>query len=226
MSANTPLISLLVTEQIFDGTQDLVTEIPIDARIASTYTFSSEVTEFPVESGASITDHVHLRPDTITIEGMVTDTPVNEMPAVLGLRGDSELQSTSRRRQKAFDAIFQVWKDRIPLTVVTEYLIFDDMVIESFEVPKSPDRGEAVWFNMTLKKINKIETLSAALAPEVVARLNRRRPKSTARRRANRRAKKSDAQLSVEIKNGQVSVVPYRSADTPRALEAAAAHKR
>lgn len=225
MSRNVPLISLLVTEPLYDGTQDVITEIPLDARVGSTYRFSSSITQYPVESGATITDHVHLNPDEISMEGMVSDTPVNELPSVLSLRGDREYQGAGTRSQTAFDTLMAVWRDRTPLTVVTEYMIFDDMLVESFEVPKSPDRGEAIWFSATLKKINTVETLTASLPPEVVARLKRRRKKSTAVKNAKPAIKKYSSQKAAEAQTGKVSTTTAGDKASATAAAAAAKHR-
>lgn len=223
--SNVPLISLLVTEQLYGGTQDVVTEIPLDARVGSTYRFSSEITQFPVESGATITDHAHLRPDEIQLEGMVSDTPVNELPTYLGLRGDRELKTAGLRSQTAFDALFTVWRDRLPLTVVTEYMVFEDMLIESFEIPKSPDRGEAIWFNMSLRKIITVKSLTAALPPEVVARLKRRRSKTNARRKANIKIEKYSSQKAAEAKQGKQSTSAASAKSATSAKAAGAKYK-
>lgn len=222
MSRNVPLISLLVTEPIYDGTQDVITEIPLDARVESTYRFSAEITQFPVESGATITDHAHLRPDEITLQGMVSDTPVNELPTYLALRGDKEYRAAGLRSQNAFDALFVVWRDRLPLTVVTEYMVFDDMLIESFEVPRRPDQGEAIWFSATLRKVVTVETLTAALPPEVVARLKRRRSKSKAKRNASLKIKKYDSEKAAEAALGKVSTSEASAKATTSAQAAGA----
>lgn len=215
-----PLISLLVTEPLYDGTEDVITEIPLDARVGSTYRFSSDVTEFPVESGAMVSDHVHRRPDEISIEGMVSDTPVSELPTYLGLRGDGEFQPAGLRSQAAFDALFTVWRDALILTVVTEYLVFEDMIVRSFEIPRSPERGDAVWFSASLVKINTVETLTASLPPEVVARLKRRRKKTAAKRKSgNIKLGKYDSQKAAEARTGKVST----SAASDKAAAAAKA---
>ena len=221
-----PLISLLVTEPLYDGTLDTITEIPMDARVGSTYRFSSDVTEFPVESGATITDHVHRRPDEISIEGMVSDTPVNELPTHLGLRGDREYQPAGIRSQAAFDALFIAWRDALILTVVTEYLIFEDMIVRSFEVPRSPERGEAVWFSASLVKINTVETLTATLPPEVVARLKRRRQKTSAQRNASAKQKKLAAQKAAEARTGKVSTSTASDKASAAATAAGAKFRR
>lgn len=222
---STPLISLLVTEPLFDGTQDTITEIPLDARVSSTYRFASEITEYPVESGATVTDHVHQRPTEITIEGMVSDSPVNELPTYLGLRGDNETRPAALRSQSAFDTLFLVQKNAIPLTVVTEYMTFDDMIIESLEIPKSPDRGEAIWFSLTLKKITTVDTLTAALPPEVVARIKRRRKKTKAKAKGNVKVEKYSSQKAAEAQLGKVSTTTAGTKATASATAAATSHR-
>jgi hypothetical protein len=224
MSANIPLIALLVTEPIYDGTQDVVTEIPLDARVGGSYRFEAEITQFPVESGAQITDHVHLRPDVITLEGMVSDTPVTSIPTYLGLRGDQEAGTASSRSQNAYDALHQVWRERLPVTVVTEYMVFDDMIIESFEVPKGQDRGEALWFTAALKKVNTVETLVAQLPADVVARLKRRRKKTAANRKAKPKLEKYSSQKAAEAQTGKVTPSTPDTKTQTSARAAAANH--
>ena len=49
---------------------------PIDAAITEEHTYDSEVTSYPVESGSDITDNVRTLPIEITIEGLVSDNPL------------------------------------------------------------------------------------------------------------------------------------------------------
>lgn len=224
---NIPLISLMVTEPLYDGTQDVVTEIPMDARISSTYSFRSEVTQFPVESGAKVTDHVHLQPDVITIEGMVSDSPIVEVPNTLQLRGDAQETASGSRTQEAFDALWTVWNKRLPLTAVTEYMVYDDMVIEQFDIGKSQDRGPgALWFTATLTKITVVQTLVGTLPPEVVARLKRRRAKTRVSQltKANpligELINKYGSQKAAEVALGKVSTVQNEKYSSAAAAKA------
>jgi hypothetical protein len=196
-----------VTEPLYDGTQDVITEIPIDVRQSSSYSFGSDITEYPVESGAKITDHVHLQPNRIMLEGLVSDSPIVEVPTTLQLRGDQGQASSISRSQAAFDALYQVWEKRLPLTIVTEYRIFEDMMIESFEIPKDRDRGpDGLWFSATFKKISTVRTLSATLPPDVVARLKRKRPKTkAAKSRVDPEKVRRDSAIAQEIATGKTS---------------------
>ena len=176
-----PYTSLLVTEEI-SGLQDVITEIPLDVRPSETHHFSTRITEYPVEEGAKITDHVHIDPYTLDLEGFVSNTPVTSIPASLPyLKGDMRVgRQAGERAKNAYDVLVTVFRARTPLTVVTRMQTFEDMVIQKLDIPFSADRGTSLWFSMSLKKITTVETLAAALPPDVVAALKKQRAKTAA----------------------------------------------
>lgn len=200
-----PFTSLLVTEPI-EGVADIVTQIPLDVRQAETHSFSATVTEHPVEEGSLVTDHVHLQPDAISLEGFVSNTPVASIPAsVAYLKGDTASRQGYSRSADAYDVLMMVYRARTPLTVVTRYQIFEDMIIEGLEIPQSRDRGTGLWFSMKLKKITIVETLTAALPPDVVAALKRRRKKTLAKLKAKTLEAKYGKQKAKWIEQGNLS---------------------
>lgn len=173
-----PLLTILVMEPIL-GWEDTILELPLDVRISTTHSFQSTITEFPVEAGALISDHVHLRPDALTIEGFVSDSPVNVIPtAPPMLKGDLGQREDYSRSQDAFDVLQEIRRQKKPLTVIDRFLTYEDMMIESLEIPQSRDRSTGLWFTMTLKKIQTVETLAASLPPDVVAALKRKSAKA------------------------------------------------
>lgn len=52
------------------------TLIQFDASLSETYTTTAEPTQFPVEDGSSISDHITRTPLELQISAMVTDTPL------------------------------------------------------------------------------------------------------------------------------------------------------
>ena len=50
--------------------------VEFDATVAEEMTFSSDVTRSPREKGVSTTDHVEPLPDSLRLEGVVTNTPI------------------------------------------------------------------------------------------------------------------------------------------------------
>lgn len=61
-------------QRVIDGKTSAMV---LDAMVKEDYTAEAEPTNHPVEDGADITDHVILRPRTLQIEGIVTETPFN-----------------------------------------------------------------------------------------------------------------------------------------------------
>jgi len=48
----------------------------VDATISETPTYDAEVTAFPVEDGPDVTDNIALRPITLQIDGVISETPI------------------------------------------------------------------------------------------------------------------------------------------------------
>jgi hypothetical protein len=51
----------------------------VDASLRETYSYGAEVTEHPVEQGADVADHIRPRSRVLSIEAVVTNTPI-EVP--------------------------------------------------------------------------------------------------------------------------------------------------
>src|SRR5713101_5273233 len=56
----------------------LLDVITIDATLQEVHKADAEVTEHPVELGADITDHVRPKPVELRIEGIISDTPIDD----------------------------------------------------------------------------------------------------------------------------------------------------
>lgn len=53
----------------------VIVPIVLDATVKEDFTAPAEATQHPVENGADVTDHVIIRPNTLTISGMITEIP-------------------------------------------------------------------------------------------------------------------------------------------------------
>lgn len=117
----------------------------IDAAAQEEHSFDSEVTEYPVEKGADIADHVRSRPIVVTIEGIVSDTPLGSLrerritefgdPLVAG----DVSEGMFAKLQKIRDA-------REPVTIVTSLRKYDNMVLQSISIPRDATTGDALRF--------------------------------------------------------------------------------
>ncbi len=216
---SSPFFALLVTETQTTGTWETISEIPVDVWLSRSYKSGAEVTESPVESGARTTDHVHLLPDEIDLEGFISDSPLAAVAKVSASQSVAQAESPTKgdvayagvvgpRALSAFDAIENARIKRYTVTVMSELQVYDDMIITSFVVDRNQDHGgDGLWFTMHLKNIRVVTTQSAALPSNVVSRLNRKTRKSKAAAKTTEGAlvKKLTAQSSGQVEQGKVS---------------------
>jgi hypothetical protein len=92
-----------------------VAGIVIDATVSEQHTTSCDLTENPVEEGAKITDHVQLKPAELSIEGVITDTPLGY--AVIGniqnlIRSVSTIFGGSSRSLDAYNELIKLQQSR------------------------------------------------------------------------------------------------------------------
>lgn len=119
--------------------------VELDASLQENHTSSNEVTRFPVEQGVDITDHVRRQPERITIRGIVTDHPI-----VYRQRG------IERRSIEAYQDFLTMMDEAQLISVVTTLRQYENMVIESMEVPRNAALGNSVEVNLTMTEVKTV----------------------------------------------------------------------
>ena len=114
--------------------------VELDVTISENHTFNSRATQFPVETGGDVTDHIINDPDILTLEGIVSDTPLN-------------MFSFFTRSIDAFNRLVDLHERRIPVTVVTGLKVYQNMVMTTLDVPRTIETGQSLTFNITLQNI-------------------------------------------------------------------------
>lgn len=117
----------------------------IDAAISEEEALAAEVTEYPVESGAVITDHVRNKPRTLELEFVVSDTPIGE--AASARAGDVVPSSEARQKLEALRATRQ------PFTVITGVRTYESMIFTSLSFPRDGATGDALRGKASLQQI-------------------------------------------------------------------------
>lgn len=132
----------------------------IDAEVTGEPTYENEVTDFPMESGASTTDHVIRKPVMFSCEGIVSDTPlpgevrderiaqgtlVEVDPTLVAFSEDRPSDAVSR---DAHARLVKVWSDKLPVIIKCSMGVFENMLLLTY-VPKK--EGGAIRFTATFK---------------------------------------------------------------------------
>lgn len=133
----------------FSGRINAIGSVQLEVTVSERHTMRSQVTQDPVEDGATITDHIYLEPDRITLEGMVSDTPVALFGGLL-TGGFGAYRSLS-----TFEALRQIRDQRLLVTVVTAYRIYTDMAMQTLDIPRDAATGQSIRFQCELIKVIK-----------------------------------------------------------------------
>jgi hypothetical protein len=182
-------IIFLTDDLAEEGTRELVfTEntLQFDCVTSETHEGVSELTEHAVETGAPISDHKREKPRRLTIECLVTNTPLGAPPPS-GLSGASQItaeiqpepettesgQSAPGQRARAnvlifsapFDRMTEVFEtlDRLRVeatfvTITTRVKTYDALQIVSVTSPREPGDGDSIRFSIECSEVRIAQT--------------------------------------------------------------------
>lgn len=144
----------------------------LDVSLSEDHTFEADVTDFPVESGGSISDNVRPKPIKVKIEGIVSDTPLNtnavNSNTILGNPYEPGVDKFTTnvndllakvkflRSEEAYGYLKWLWENKDTVTISTSLGTFNDMVMVSFNVPRSKETTGGLKFTANFQQIKKV----------------------------------------------------------------------
>jgi hypothetical protein len=132
----------------------MINNFLIDVSIQEDHTYESEVTDYPIESGGSISDNIRPKPITVTMQGIVSNTPLGGILAARQRTETTSAQGSANVMEKAaYFLLKQIWIDREPVTIRTSLNTFENMALTSLTIPKSKDVGSALHFTASFQQI-------------------------------------------------------------------------
>jgi len=135
------------------GTDNISLEM--DVILSETPNYSATPTKSQVESGADITDHIALDPVSLTIEGIVSNTPVGLDKILTG-------QQFKNRSEAAHQFLLNLRNSREPFDFVGSLGVYENMVITKYSPVRDSKNGKALVFTATLDAITIVETSMVA----------------------------------------------------------------
>ena len=137
-----------------DAPQTMIGALQLDALISEQTSLSNGVTQYAVEEGAPVSDHISSEAEKLTIEGVVTGASVS----LFGVHGRSKMI-------EAKEALRVINEQRQPITVVTGLDVYPNFAMESCDISRSADDGEKLHISISLTKIRKAKTREADIPP-------------------------------------------------------------
>jgi hypothetical protein len=165
----------------------------LDCSITETHTVANDVTEHPVETGFNVTDHVRAKPDELTIEGIVTNTPFSQtqrtrIVQALGITFASatdadQILGQPGYAEAAYTSLRDVRDSGRLITITTSLRTYENMVMTSLVVPRNKDVGDALRFTAQFKRVrvvsNKLAAAKKSSSPAKTVKNGKQAPKGT-----------------------------------------------
>jgi hypothetical protein len=145
-------------------------ELFIDASYVEIIDFSSDITSHPVETGSSISDHVYLNPIKIKFEGAILDSSTDIISTIQNtaslFSGNilDNIYGKSRKQLAAYEFLKDTYYNKTPVTIVSYYDTFENMVIENMTFPRNGETGDQLYFEITLKQITLTDVAFVSLS--------------------------------------------------------------
>lgn len=126
-----------------------------DATVEVMATFKNKITEHPIESGASIVDHVFNQNAEIEVTAVVSNTPVAQsgIKNRKNLIGSNNVVYDSARTKRAYDILKDWYKTRKLITIVTDLDSYRNCVMTDLKIPRSAEWSESAQFKMTFTQV-------------------------------------------------------------------------
>lgn len=119
-----------------------------DSVVSHNYELTNKVTSYAIEGGSTISDHVQQENDKISMEAIVTNTPMDLHPNNAVLQGEN-----FNRVKLAVELLRRIKEEKQPIILVNEYEILDNMVLTSVVFEQTSATAEALVFKLQFERV-------------------------------------------------------------------------
>lgn len=132
--------------------------LTFDAVFEEDHTAELTITDNPVESGVTVSDHAYMAPLKVTIRAGVSDTP-------LSAPSDDLYGSGTSRAQEAYRLLRELQKKAEPFDVQTGLCLYKNMVVETIRAGQDKDTAHALLFEADLREVIIVSTQAVTYPP-------------------------------------------------------------
>lgn len=126
-----------------------------DCTIDIQHDFSNVVTEHPVEDGVNFSDHVQVKNNRFSVNGVFSEIPL------AGYSGDTI--PIAQRIDAAYSFLKKLRDSKQTFTLVSKYESYPDCVIENLTIPVGADNSSSLFFTINIVQIRKAKVSQVTL---------------------------------------------------------------
>lgn len=131
-------------------------EVVFDLLTEQTTTFEADVTDNAIEDGSTVSDHIHARPSTVRLEGIISE---NEIQFLSGIRTSGD------RIRDAYKVLAEIAARRLVVDVETARRTYRNHAIVSFSERIDPETDTVLACQIGIKELKFVRTKSATVRP-------------------------------------------------------------
>lgn len=157
------------TTLIKDGEKTL---IAFDCVNSENHQMNAEATQYEIEDGSDISDHIINRGKLLTLEGIISDDPITILqtgilsrtvatatPGFLKSKLPFGSSAESGRPSKeAFDKLEEIYDNKIPVIIITGLKKYDNMIMEDLSIPRTSKTVRSLNFTATFRQVRIVST--------------------------------------------------------------------
>ncbi len=152
--------------------------LEIDSCRSVGHSRAATVTSFPLETGSNISDHAVLSNNQLELQCVVSGNPfefinttrqlfdIDEIRNPLSYAEKSKrvfrqlgsvgniLQTNESRVENAFRYITEIHKNRNPVRIVTDYELYEDMIMTNLTINQNTSTGDTLEFVAKFEQVN------------------------------------------------------------------------
>lgn len=144
--------------------------ITVDATLTENHTTSVTVSDYPVEDGATFSDHFIVNPDTYTMTGIISDTPLDIGAFSFVANGVSTIttfdENSVSRSIVNYRDIEKLQKSGEPFTIISSLKIYENCIMTNFRVSRDKNTSNEIRFSCDIRVIQYGTTETVKLAKE------------------------------------------------------------
>ena len=147
--------------------------IEFDCSLSETHTALCDVTQHPVESGSVMSDHIRALPESIEINGLVTNTPLMYLASLFArspVKPSVLIVPGRDRVNEAYLKLHELKNKGVLIDVVTSLRGYKDMAITSIVITRDATTGNVLECVVALQHVVTATSLAFDLpVPDDVA---------------------------------------------------------
>ncbi len=154
---------MATTELVTITPKGEIDSIEIEVLIEEEHTDELQITEHPVQVGASITDHSFKKPSTLVLRCGWSNSSYAALKGVATSLVQSGGSSSSDYVSGVYSQLRKLQESRIPFAITTTLWWYPNMLIASLNVTRDEKTSSVLMVTATFREIRIVETKSTKL---------------------------------------------------------------